>query len=134
MTLLWWKDNKKSCVSPLRDRNNLSKTPKHNVNIFFPSQIQCFLTPARLIPSSCLSTTLAVMLSHNHQRVASCLGSTKTEKSTSLSCKPPTLAGEHPKPRKQAIIFYVEVKMLLLISAEFVLDGNNVKVDLGRWI
>lgn len=69
------------------------------------------------------------MLSHNHQRVASCLGPTKTERSTSLSCKPPTLAGEHPKPGKHAIMFYVEVKMLLLISAEFVLDGN-IKVDL----
>lgn len=70
------------------------------------------------------------MWSHNHQRVASCLGPTKTERSTSLSCKPPTLAGEHPKPRKHAIIFYVEVKMLLSISAEFGLDGNNMKVDL----
>lgn len=71
------------------------------------------------------------MLSHNHQRVASCLGPTKIQRSTSLSCKPPTLAGEHPKPRKHAIIFYVEVRMLLLISAEFIGDGNSMKVDVG---
>lgn len=129
VTSLWWKDNEKSCVSPLRHRNNPSETWRKY--LFPPSQIQCLLTPARLIPSSCLSTTLAAMLSHNHQRVASCLGPTKTERSTSLSCKPPTPAGEHPKPGKHAIVFYVEVKMLWLISAEFVLDGNNMKVDLG---
>lgn len=64
------------------------------------SQIQCFPTPAKLIPSSSLWTTSAATWSHRHQRVASFLAPTKTKRSTSSSSKPQTPAGKWPKPRK----------------------------------
>lgn len=69
-------------------------------------QIQCFLTPARLIPGSCHWTTWAATWSHRHQRVVSCLDLTKIERSTSSSSRLPTPAGERPRPRKHAVIVY----------------------------
>lgn len=97
---LWWRDNKKICISPLGDQNSLTEPPWPETQTSLHFQMQYFLTPARLILSSCLWTTWVGMWSHKHQRVVSCLDLTKTKKSTSLSSKHPTPAGEQPKQSK----------------------------------